>query len=409
MALQGHCRPHLLLVLTLIIVGALAGLSNAARNTSTMTSKELKMIRARLRSLNKPPLKSIQSPDGDIIDCIPFHLQPAFDHPMLKDLKLPLDPPERPKGNESARVNDMANEAGQLWTISGETCPEGTVAIRRTKEEDILRAPSVERFGKKPAVNAGILALTESREHSVAYVKGEEYYGAKATINVWRPLVNPSDLFSLAQIWIMSLDHTNVIEVGWNVYPELYGDDSPRLTSYWTSDNFQKTGCWNLLCPGFVQTSQYLSFGGALSPISSYDGDQYEVTIEVIKLKADGNWWLFYETERIGYWPSSLFTSLAGHADDIQFGGLVASNVESGGSHTTGEMGSGHFASEDFKRAAYFRNVGVITSSERPEYGLHDLPVLAEKPNCYDIRAVKGHDWGTYFYYGGPGKNERCP
>lgn len=26
----------------------------------------------------------LQSPDGDIIDCVETHLQPAFDHPKLK-------------------------------------------------------------------------------------------------------------------------------------------------------------------------------------------------------------------------------------------------------------------------------------------------------------------------------------
>ena len=28
-----------------------------------------------------------QSPDGDIIDCVPSHKQPAFDHPKLKGQK----------------------------------------------------------------------------------------------------------------------------------------------------------------------------------------------------------------------------------------------------------------------------------------------------------------------------------
>ena len=29
-----------------------------------------------------------QSPDGDIIDCVPITKQPAFDHPFLKDHKI---------------------------------------------------------------------------------------------------------------------------------------------------------------------------------------------------------------------------------------------------------------------------------------------------------------------------------
>ncbi|BAS97237.1 Os06g0278000 [Oryza sativa Japonica Group] len=38
-----------------------------------------------LKRLNKPPLATIQSPDGDIIDCVHISRQPAFDHPLLKD------------------------------------------------------------------------------------------------------------------------------------------------------------------------------------------------------------------------------------------------------------------------------------------------------------------------------------
>lgn len=57
------------------------------------------------------------------------------------------DPPERPKGYENT---EKVAESFQLWTDSGESCPEGTIPIRRTTEEDILRASSVRRFGRKP-------------------------------------------------------------------------------------------------------------------------------------------------------------------------------------------------------------------------------------------------------------------
>lgn len=118
----------------------------------------------------------MQSPDGDVIDCVLSHLQPAFDHPELKGQK-PLvtyqskintfyfeelhpltssityeeqnvlqDLPERPKSHNST---DTVEETYQLWSESGEACPEGTVPIRRTTEKDILRASSVQRFGRK--------------------------------------------------------------------------------------------------------------------------------------------------------------------------------------------------------------------------------------------------------------------
>lgn len=36
----------------------------------------------------------------------------------------------------------------QLWHAGGK-CPEDTIPIRRTKEDDVLRASSVKRYGRK--------------------------------------------------------------------------------------------------------------------------------------------------------------------------------------------------------------------------------------------------------------------
>lgn len=37
-----------------------------------------------------------QSPDGDIIDCVPISKQPAFDHPFLKDHKIQVQRKKKP-------------------------------------------------------------------------------------------------------------------------------------------------------------------------------------------------------------------------------------------------------------------------------------------------------------------------
>ncbi|WOL08110.1 hypothetical protein Cni_G16862 [Canna indica] len=282
------CRRHVLLLLQLLVVGASVGLSESALNKTTITSKELQMIHARLRSLNKPPLKSIQSPDGDIIDCVPFHLQPAFDDPMLKRLIKPLDPPKMVKNHEYAN-DTVADDLFQLWRSSGETCPEGTVAIRRTKEEDIIRAGSVEMFGKKPVEYAEITNIKgSSHEHSVGIVRGDEIYGARATLNVWNPQLRVSYEFSLAQLWLTAGSYSNTIEVGWMVYPKLFGDRLTRIFIFWTSDRY-KNGCYNLLCSGFVQTSRKIAVGAAISPVSTYNGRQNTILLTVLK-RDDGNW-----------------------------------------------------------------------------------------------------------------------
>ncbi|KAK4429800.1 hypothetical protein Salat_1280700 [Sesamum alatum] len=365
-------------------------------------SKKLKFVRAHLRKINKPA-----SPDGDIIDCVLSHNQPAFDHPQLKGQK-PLDPPDRPTGHLSRTA--MFEENFQVWSMSNEFCPEGTVPIRRTKEEDVLRASSIRRFGKKirPVRRD---SSTNGHEHAVGYVSGDEYYGAKASINVWAPVVANQYEFSLSQMWVIAGsfgDDLNTIEAGWQISPELYGDNYPRFFTYWTSDAYQATGCYNLLCSGFVQTNNRIAIGAAISPTSSYNGGQFDISLLVWKDPKHGNWWLeFGDGILVGYWPSFLFTHLRDHASMVQFGGEIV-NSENSGSHTSTQMGSGHFAEEGFGKASYFRNLQVV-DWDNNLVPLSNLRVLADHPNCYDIQGGINRVWGNYFYYGGPGKNPKCP
>lgn len=58
-------------------------------------------------------------------------------------------------------------------------------------------------------------------QHAVAFVNGDQYYGAKASINVWAPLVTDEYEFSLSQLWVISGsfgNDLNTIEAGWQVY-----------------------------------------------------------------------------------------------------------------------------------------------------------------------------------------------
>nr|XP_016451034.1 PREDICTED: uncharacterized protein LOC107775772 [Nicotiana tabacum] len=370
--------------------------------------QKMKMIKSHLMKINKPSLKTIQSPDGDIIDCVLSHQQPAFDHPHLKGQK-PLEPPERPKGHNS---NSMEFENFQLWRLSGETCPEGTIPVRRTKEQDILRASSIRRFGRKIRRPIRRDTTNNGHEHAVGYVTGEQYYGAKASINVWAPKVTNQYEFSLSQMWVISGsfgDDLNTIEAGWQVSPELYGDNYPRFFTYWTSDAYQATGCYNLLCSGFVQTNNKIAIGAAISPTSSYNGGQYDISILIWKDPKHGHWWLeFGSGVLVGYWPSFLFTHLRGSASMIQFGGEIVNSKGGNGFHTSTQMGSGHFAGEGFGKASYFRNLQVV-DWDNSLIPLSNLKVLADHPNCYDIQGGINRVWGNYFYYGGPGRNQRCP
>ncbi|CAH9080496.1 unnamed protein product [Cuscuta epithymum] len=408
---------------------------NSTRSSGHVSSLRLARIEKHLNSINKSPLFTIQSPDGDIIDCVHQRKQPAFDHPLLKNHKIQKVAPEMPKMMKGAnqtngRTMRKTNSAGnsstigglrQLWHQKEMRCPKGTVPIRRSTADDVFRAKSLYDFGKKQRrryvplsrrVDAPDVVSANGHEHAIAYTgASQDIYGAKATINVWDPSIETVNEFSLSQIWVLSgsFDGSdlNSIEAGWQVSPELYGDNRPRLFTYWTSDAYQTTGCYNLLCSGFVQTNSRIAIGASISPLSTADGNQYDITILIWKDPKLGNWWMgFGDNTLVGYWPAELFTHLADRATMVEWGGEVV-NSRATGEHTSTQMGSGRYAEDGFKKASYFRNLEVV-DSDNGLTSVRDISTLAENTDCYDIKSSYSEEWGTYFYYGGPGRGPNC-
>ncbi|XP_038976126.1 uncharacterized protein LOC120107052, partial [Phoenix dactylifera] len=182
-------------------------------------------VRRQLKQLNKPAVKSIKSPDGDIIDCVHISHQPAFDHPLLKNHTIQMRPSFHPFGPYDANKVASKKETSsitQLWHQNGR-CPKDTIPIRRTKKDDLMRASSVERYGKKrhsTIPNSSFVDPVQIRnghEYAIVSAKRDEYYGAKATINVWNPKVQQPYEFSLSQLWIIGgpEELLNTVEAGW--------------------------------------------------------------------------------------------------------------------------------------------------------------------------------------------------
>ncbi|CAI9103292.1 OLC1v1001748C1 [Oldenlandia corymbosa var. corymbosa] len=366
------------------------------------------------------PVKSIKSRDGDVIDCVDSSNQPAFDHALL---------------DKRSSQGNAKNSAIQSWQLDG-SCPDGTVAVRRTSEEEKFKAYSLNYHGRNfqatlDAEINNIFSTTTSgfEQYATVSVAGEEYYGAMAFINIWSPEVRPNEVSS-SQIWIVggSGSDQNVIVAGWHVcfsffknkeiyyvYPELYGDNRTRFYTFWTfiigstrSDNFKSTGCYNLQCPGFVQTSKEIALGAPFLVVSDKDGLPTEFSL--IIFKGHHGWELEMNGITIGYWPFSLFTSLNKNpASFVAWGGMVFNSQIDGKQSTTTQMGNGHFPKEGhLKGAAYMRAVQVFNESG---YSRHlDSPKLfAPQPNCYSIKFGYNPDLGDYISYGGPGRNPKCP
>ncbi|XP_015572842.1 uncharacterized protein LOC8274537 isoform X1 [Ricinus communis] len=304
-----------------------------------------------------------------------------------------MRPSSYPNGLKAGNSTELLQEKGM--------CPEGTIPIART------------HLFRHPKTSPVLLNRTNAfsppvHEYAQVSLESGYYYGAHAKLNVWNPAKANDGEFSLSQIWVLSgLDQDlNSIEAGWQVFP---GDNKPRTFIYWTRDNYGQTGCYDLVCPGFVQTSSKLALGTPIRPVSIYDGNQYDRDIAVHKDRESGNWWLQIRGQDIGYWPSSIFTTLAESATRINWGGEIV-NYGLNGRHTSTQMGSGHFPSEGYKKAAVLFKLGYIDDSGvlRDPDGLE--PYIT-KSSCYDLQfGEMGYDdFGVHFYFGGPGYSTQCP
>uniref|UniRef100_A0A7N2LFU9 Neprosin PEP catalytic domain-containing protein n=1 Tax=Quercus lobata TaxID=97700 RepID=A0A7N2LFU9_QUELO len=363
------------------------------RNTNTIFGKKQKLeVQQQLKRLNKPALKSIKSPDGDIIDCVDINKQPAFDHPLLKNHTIQMRPSSYPEGFSFDEINDVSSnfepEFTQPWHLNGR-CPEGTIPIRRTKEEDLLRAGSVENFGRKKYHTNAHTSNNDPQIHEYATLSetGDKYYGLTADMNLWNPYTM-EDAFSNSQFWLAKGE---------------YGQDLDTIEAGAMDDAYQNTGCYNLFCPGFVQVDKEIAMGATVTPYSKYGGNQYALKFYVWKdIYGRGDWWMNINHRKFGYWPSSIFSILSDSASQVRWGGEIL-NYNSGGQHTTTQMGSGHFAEEGAGKASFFKNLNVI-DGKQIERAPRNPVILMTKPNCYNII-----DYGGFFYFGGPGRNPNCP
>ncbi|KAL4614418.1 hypothetical protein ACB092_07G053000 [Castanea dentata] len=330
-----------------------------------------------------------------------------------------MRPSFHPEGLSFDDVSSKSeSEITQLWHLNG-MCPEETIPIKRTKEEDLLRASSVANYGRNKYpqfdttdTNKTAFLEVQLNRSALVFVTGDKYYGTKATINAWKPQIQEQVEFSLSQLSILG-DNTgrelNSIGASWMVNYNVYGDYNTRLFAFFSKDSNQIIGCYNLLCsPGFVQINREIALGGSLNPISVSAGSQYELHFLIWKGGGGGDWWLQVGNKYLmGYWPASLFVSLSESASPIQWGGEVT-NLQKNGEHTSTQMGSDHFPEEWYRRASYFKNLQSVDGSNVLRFPKYSA-IFARNSNCYNVTKGNQADFINFFYYGGPGRNPNCP
>ncbi|KAI3866176.1 hypothetical protein MKX03_008780 [Papaver bracteatum] len=425
-----------ILVVTLLLLGISVSSFGAVLGEKLPSKQTHSKVDEKLKLLNKLPLKTIQTEYGDVIDCVDIYKQTAFDHPSLKNHTLQMKPIFYPatKSKNGSALRGMS----QSWWKSG-SCPMGTIPIRRILRQQLLNGTSPENYGRKNPyivnpnrttviqetnkthtfnfldkngtsnfLNGTSNSLYINRSTAMLITEGYSYIGAKGEINVWNPYIEKTNEYSTAQIWLVSGSREGMesVEAGWMVNPTLYGDTKTRFFIYWTADGSHTTGCFDLICTGFVQTNHEVALGSPIEPVSSEFGPQYEIAIFIFMDVNTSNWWLLLNHKEVGYWPGELFLLLRGSAKVVQFGGEVYSETigKEGVKHTSTEMGSGGDARDMYTGAAYIHHVRIIDYSLTEKYPEWVMEYMDE-PYCYSAYNYVQYIKEPEFYFGGHGSH----
>ncbi|KAI3949476.1 hypothetical protein MKW92_042854 [Papaver armeniacum] len=315
--------------------------------------------------VNKPIIKTIKVETDEIIDCYDIYRQHSLNHPLLCNHTIQMAPSSYPNGMKSD--NSGTFQLTQTWHKYG-LCPEGTIPIRRkgkNYDTTLLRKHSPLKLSPYKTNIASPDDVDSGHAHEYATIKVEgNFLGAQAKINLWKPVTEIFGEMSISQVWVAAgpEDNINTIEAGWQVSRKLHGDDNTRFFIFWTNDGYKSSGCYDLVCDGFV-----------------------------------------------GYYPSSLFKELSKGESRAVWGGEIT-NWNSNGRHTSTQMGSGHFPSEGgLKTSSYFKWVQVVNENYMAE-DPKNVVIQVTNPDCYGLRIDDDHyDTNGYgFYYGGPGYNDKC-
>jgi hypothetical protein len=207
--------------------------------------------------------------------------------------------------------------------------------------------------------------------------------GGGATLVQGDPAVGVDDYHSLGEIAVIS-DRDDIVEIGWTVDLGLNGDLEPHLFSFhWVRG---EPTCYNAC--GWIQVSPDKAPGMRLVP-----GEAHRFEIRGF----NGDWWLFYDGEALGYYPTSIWSETYKLAEEIQWFGEVAAATVT----PCTQMGNSKVGSD--AAAATFTDLHIFDQYGNMTAAAVEQPTVTD-PTLYDI----GQLTPTSFGFGGPGAASGC-
>jgi Neprosin len=204
--------------------------------------------------------------------------------------------------------------------------------------------------------------------------------GASAWWGQFQPTLTAPDHHSLAEMSVESADGKQIVEVGWTVDLGVNGDELPHLFVFHWVDGAPTCydGC------GWQQVSR-----------TRYPGMIVELTREpqqFIYRYFDSAWWVWYQSEWIGFFPVSLWEKDFSAAGLVQWFGEVDGALE-----PKTQMGDGLLPSQ--LNAAFMTNLQVEDTSGESQTASISVSSITD-PGEYEVNVT---DAG--FSFGGPGYN----
>ena len=242
--------------------------------------------------------------------------------------------------------------------------------------------------GRPPQHGApSVLPSLDATQYSyVAFRQSVGVHGAGAGAMVTQadPAIGVGDFHSLAEIAVESTGNQQIVELGWTIDPQVNGDLQPHVFAFHWVDG--QATCYNAC--GWVQVSPDKRPGMRVVPGESH---RYEIRL------VNGDWWLFYDREAMGYYPQQLWSGRFTQVALTQWFGEVAAASAT----PCTEMGNGKLGADS--AATAFSDLHVFDAAGP------DVPAMAEmgaltRPDFYNL----GRTTPTSFGFGGPGALAGC-